>query len=1010
MNERAGAGLPDTVSKAAYEIQFNPDWYIEQHTEVASLIERGWFVDALHHYLIAGCREGKSPNPDFQEDYYCSVYPDIAKAIEEKTINCGFDHYVKYGQAEGRRFRPATRGALVDLSSYDPASAIHERLLIELGAILAKFGEWDFWLLTREASHDVLSYLDSVNVSRICLDRIIGDVSDRWKGLPVEVFVSPFGPSDHYGPAYRTITILPELPSQESLTSGRRVAELERALGISEVIICLNLADRSTLLNRWYVERERVRVLHLPPSSRIAGKARLDMALLQMGGRRFMVTDLTAEGVSEEVALAALVDGCRASDGAYLVALVSSDGVSRLTARAGELGITEDLILVDQPTPQLWRWLLENCSALLDTSRDRVAPGLLEDALAFRRPLVCSRLTKSLIAIGDYTLGFDVDRIATVGTACRTAFEDLAAASELTANLIEKSFTGLSSGEIPSPLQTFFDRLAGSSRSSGTTRELLLGVREGNRVHGSFWFAMPPSAAARSLLLEISVPQGFPEPSVDVVASMVGQPEVRQTIERGRSERLTISLPPTRIAGRVVAYAKRADGSLVKVQPDWLGLELRAATVLASGIDLLQSCTDVFGTEARNEPTQDTEQVVGLINAKLDEVALPLTGLETTVGGALKAKPALRLTFPGMPSVLRAVAPVALHLTRRQFVQEEMKFHGSNKDQSARQQYLRDRGFSIITEPIYDWKYDALIERLDAERHADPHVIILEAMLNHPLMRYLRERFPKAKILARSHNAEVPHRLDTHTAALLMEKGSRLAWLNPREALTRGRNVFDHWRYDAGAFKLVDHILSISQWETERYWPKFGPSEKVSTVPYFLPRDLIYDGALSPSKEKRCVCLTSASPGPVIYDALRNFVRLVDGIDDPGGWDFTVTGDLDARYSKRSSRCSFVGRVENPIALMSGATSMALLSKFGYGFKTKILDAVSARSYTLMPQSLMDRHPVEVHQYCFAVDMTSPASFKDALERSLEPFPEGDPNELLRRKAYNAMDAILGLT
>ncbi|GHD49954.1 hypothetical protein GCM10017083_22960 [Thalassobaculum fulvum] len=1008
MNWHARA-ISDGVTEAASEVRFDAGWYVEEHGDVPALIERGWFLDPLHHYLMAGCREGKSPNPEFQEDYYRTVYPDIAKAIDENVFNCGFEHYLKHGRTEGRRFRPATRGALVDLTRYHGSSALQERILAGLVSLFGSLGTWDFWLLTSETNHDALSRLDSVNVSRICLDRIVGDVMERWKGLPIEAFVAPLGPSDFYGPAYRTVTILPAVPPLGAGENSQRTAELERALGISEVVLCLTLSDRANLINNWYAERDRIQLLHLPPSTRIAGEQQLPMALRSIAGRRFMVTDMTGTDTTGEVALAAAAELATMPGEPCLIAVVAPGAVADLRSRAAAAGGADNLILVEDPAPAVWRWLVDNCTALLETGRSSIAPGLLEDAVAFRRPLVCSQRTKGLRGAGEFEFGFDVHRIESVGLACRAAFDDPATAAERTAAFVDKTFAGLSSGDIDSPLQAYFDRIEGTGRAPGPPREVLLGVREGNRIHGSFWFALPPSAAARSLVLEIAVPTAFPEPSVEIVASLVGQPETRERIARGRSERLALSLPPTRISGRVSVTARRSDGNSVKVQPNWPGLELRAATVLSSGINLLRSSTGAGAPTAANDALQDTDLVVSSINAAAEATAWAVNELEAAVGPALAAKPALRLSVPGMPSVLRAVAPLALHLTRHQFLQSDLKYHGSNKDQAARQQYLRDRGFRVVTEAVYDWRFGDLIERLDSERHADPHVIILEAMLHHPLMRYLRERFPNAKILVRSHNAEVPHRIDTHTAALLMEKGSRLAWLDPREAYTRGRNVINHWRYDVGAIKLADHILSISQWETERYWPKLGPRQKVSTVPYFMPRDLVYDGPLSASKAHSCVCLTSASPGPVIYDALRNFVRLVEGLDDPGDWDFPVTGDLDERYATRSTRCRFVGRVENPIALMSEATSMALLSTFGYGFKTKILDAISAGCYTLMPQSLLDRHPVEVHPYCLPVDLSSPASFKAALERSLEPFPEGDPNEALRLKAYAAMDTILGL-
>lgn len=994
MTARSGAAAGGTA--------FDAGWYVSRHGDVPSLIERGWFVDPLHHYVMAGCREGRSPNAEFREDYYRSIYPDIEKAIQDNVFSCGFEHYLRHGRAEGRRARPAVRGALVDLTRYR-GGRLHDRILLSLSMAFERLGDWDFWLLTREASHDGLAHLDGVNVVRLCVDRIIGDASERWKDLPIRTFLAPFGASEYYGPAFHTVTILPDLARD-----GRRAADIELALAISDAVLCLTLSDRSELTRRWQVERDRIGLLHLPPSRRIAAGPHPPSALGSIAGRRFILTDLSGAGASTAVALHTLDALSAMPDTALLVAAAGPDAAAELRAAAARAGAAGPLVLVEAPTSAVWQWLLDNCAAVLETGRLAVTPGIIEDALALGRPLVCSRQSIGLRTAAGLVSAFDPDEPSSIAAACRLVLADPVGAGEAAGEAIRRAFPALGDEAAADFLATMLRRGDRSARSAGPQREVLLGLRDGNRVHATFWFGLPPSAAARSLILELAVPIDFPEPAVLVTVLITGQPEVREIIERGRSARLAVAMPPRRVEGRGVVHARRADGTILKMQPQWPGLELRSATVLASGLDLLQSAGGGPDAGAPMAAATDTDLVVGAINAAIDAAAPALTTLEATLGPALAAKPALRRMLPRLPAILRAAAPVALHLTRHQFLQPDLRFHGSNKDQAARQQYLRDRGFRVVTEPAHDWKYEGLKERLSAERHSEPQVIILEAMLHHPLLRYLRERFPKAKLLVRSHNAEILHRLHTHTAALKLERGSALAWLDPREAVARAGNVVSHWRYDAGSIDLADHILSITEWETERYWPYLGPRSKVSTVPYFLPRDLVQAGPVPVDKPHRCVCLTSASPGPIIYDALRTFVRLVEGLDDPAGWDFPVTGGLEERYVPRSTRCRFLGRVENPIELLGRATSMALLSPYGYGFKTKILDAICARSYTLLPQSLLDRHPAEVRPYCVAVDLASPASFKAALERTLEPIPDGDPNEALRAKAYAAMDAVLG--
>jgi hypothetical protein len=82
------------------------------------------------------------------------------------------------------------------------------------------------------------------------------------------------------------------------------------------------------------------------------------------------------------------------------------------------------------------------------------------------------------------------------------------------------------------------------------------------------------------------------------------------------------------------------------------------------------------------------------------------------------------------------------------------------------------------------------------------------------------------------------------------------------------------------------------------------------------------------------------------------------------------------------------------------------LSDLGYGFKTKILEAIMAKTYVLLPGKLYDRLPLEMRPFCRVVDPKSADSFLEALEACRQPFPPGDPNEVMRNQAYDSLDEI----
>lgn len=89
---------------------------------------------------------------------------------------------------------------------------------------------------------------------------------------------------------------------------------------------------------------------------------------------------------------------------------------------------------------------------------------------------------------------------------------------------------------------------------------------------------------------------------------------------------------------------------------------------------------------------------------------------------------------------------------------------------------------------------------------------------------------------------------------------------------------------------------------------------------------------------------------------------------------------------------------------------MAILSDYGFGFKTKILDAILHSCYVLLTPGLYNRLPDVIKQFCLVVDPKDSNAFRRALESCLNPFPEVDANALLRSQAFAALDKAFSLT
>jgi hypothetical protein len=91
------------AERALVEDEFDAAFYLQAHRDVA---EAG--SDPLEHFLVAGWREGRDPNPRFSVRHYLEAYPDVAAADENPFV-----HYLRVGRAEGRK-PLATARALIE--------------------------------------------------------------------------------------------------------------------------------------------------------------------------------------------------------------------------------------------------------------------------------------------------------------------------------------------------------------------------------------------------------------------------------------------------------------------------------------------------------------------------------------------------------------------------------------------------------------------------------------------------------------------------------------------------------------------------------------------------------------------------------------------------------------------------------------------------------------------------------------------------------------------------------
>jgi len=336
---------------------------------------------------------------------------------------------------------------------------------------------------------------------------------------------------------------------------------------------------------------------------------------------------------------------------------------------------------------------------------------------------------------------------------------------------------------------------------------------------------------------------------------------------------------------------------------------------------------------------------------------------------------------------------------------------GSTRDTRGRFEYFRERGIHSDQLVLKSRSDDVLCEEfknMEKDRISNYHAVLFEYPRYPKSMRYLRDNYPGIRLLVRSHNAEVFHQIHYALATLRFSSN--------RKDLLQSYSLFklalSRIMLDGKCSKLSHGILSISEWESRNYWKFYVKKTKVFTVPYFLPSEYNAAKEKARHKKKQCVCLMSPFRGRLVFleDALRNYARCIEQMPSNNtDWKFLVTGDLSYYNLSLPDNLISTGFIDSPFELMLESTAMALLSDYGFGFKTKILEAIEAQCYILLTERLYKRLPELVKPYCLVVNLKIPKSFSQALESAQEPFPVSGTgiNEELKTLAFEGLDKAI---
>ena len=361
--------------------------------------------------------------------------------------------------------------------------------------------------------------------------------------------------------------------------------------------------------------------------------------------------------------------------------------------------------------------------------------------------------------------------------------------------------------------------------------------------------------------------------------------------------------------------------------------------------------------------------------------------------------------MPDDPAIATPEEPFLLHVVPDSVANEDKAFLGSTKDIGGREDYFGARAIRVVTLPATKRSDAQTLQEILALDLTYCAAVLFEFETYRQSLHYLATYRPEIRLIVRAHNANLPHYVDQLRGFALQGDTMR--------AQRAADQTLDRLAEDMATMSYADVVLSISAWESANYWSVLAPAAEVLTMPFFMPARFgaqIERG----EKERLCVCLmgTGYDMTGLLYGAGKTFVELVTAADGRlAHWDFAVTGRLDyPDILGPLGRISSTGLLPSPLPVLAKSKAIAILSDWGGGFKTKILEAILAGNWVIVTREIFDRLPEPVRPWCIAISSLNADGFVEALARADGPVPDGDPNPALRAAAFAAMDeALAGL-
>jgi hypothetical protein len=294
---------------------------------------------------------------------------------------------------------------------------------------------------------------------------------------------------------------------------------------------------------------------------------------------------------------------------------------------------------------------------------------------------------------------------------------------------------------------------------------------------------------------------------------------------------------------------------------------------------------------------------------------------------------------------------------------------------------------------------DSLVRHIPQDvRH-----LLLEYSWWPDLMARLKGNNPHLKIHVRTHNAEAYQHY--HRA----REGRKRDCVNLR---LWSKFLQLAWR-DIRAKWTADTLLGISEWDDEHYWKLFPGGGRVRYLPYYSPWPFLRTQVAVPPWRLRKPVMISMGGNfdPSGMANVRNYDKLAQKLSRTmsENWSHLLTwwSQWNQKVPKVSNHIEILRECLEPWDLLCQARALAVLTPFGFGFKTTVVDGLAAGCHVIVHPKIAARLPHQVRRLCIVCDPDLDNDVEMTAEILSTPPEEHDLNRQLSDKDVDIFRSLL---